>query len=78
MPERAVVERLVLALELGDVEADQLFTAANMAPLAVARLGPGDRDLAAVARVLARADADAAARFRDVLRLLVRQWEGPG
>jgi len=74
------VRALARALDLDADQSDRLLGAAGYWPDAFQSLGPVDRTLLRVARLLANpqiAEADQA-RFRQVIDLLVDQWLGLG
>ena len=64
------------ALNLGDDDADRLLASAGFWPRTLLALGPRDRTVLAVARVLGSSNvADPArARFRRAVDILVEQW----
>ncbi len=64
------------ALDLGEEETDLMLAAAGFWPGSLLRLGPADRTLLDVGRVLTAATIGDAAkrRFREVVALLAEQW----
>ncbi|MBI2322277.1 MAG: helix-turn-helix transcriptional regulator [Chloroflexi bacterium] len=75
-PRRALIEALAAALELRPEDRDRLLVAAGQLPGALARLGPRDATLRAVAEVLSD-DAlleDERREFRRVVEAIAARW----
>lgn len=75
-PRRSLIEALAMALELRPEDRDRLLVAAGQLPGALARLGPRDSTLSAVAEVLSdeALTEDERREFRRVVEAIAARW----
>ncbi len=76
IPRRDLLNSLISALELGELDSERLLVAAGYCPDVVSRLGTWDETLGIVANVLADKSLSDEDReeFRQIIRVVASRW----